>query len=52
MMRAVSFAALSMLFLACTPAAAEPPFYGLAKAKDGDSLMVAQREVRLFGIVG
>lgn len=37
-------------FAACTPAAAAPPFYGLAQAKDGDSLMVGNREVRLFGI--
>ena len=26
------------------------PFYGVARAKDGDSLMVGAREVRLFGI--
>ena len=25
-------------------------FYGLAHSKDGDSLMVGNREVRLFGI--
>jgi endonuclease YncB( thermonuclease family) len=30
--------------------AAAAPFYGLAQAKDGDSLMVGQTEVRLFGI--
>ena len=35
---------------ACSPAAAEPPFHGLGQSKDGDSLMVGQREVRLFGI--
>ena len=35
---------------ACTPAAAAPPFSGLGQAKDGDSLMVGQTEVRLFGI--
>lgn len=35
---------------ACTPASAEPPFSGLGQAKDGDSLMVGSREVRLFGI--
>ena len=40
----------AILLLACTPAAAEPPYFGLAQAKDGDSLMVGQREVRLFGI--
>jgi endonuclease YncB( thermonuclease family) len=40
---------LGAAFAACTPAAAEP-FSGLAQAKDGDSLMVGQREVRLFGI--
>ena len=31
-----------------TPASAEPPFYGLGKSKDGDSLMVGTREVQLF----
>ena len=35
---------------ACTPASAEPPVSGLGRAKDGDSLMVGQTEVRLFGI--
>lgn len=34
----------------CTPASAQPHFTGLAQAKDGDSLMVGQREVRLSGI--
>ncbi len=29
---------------------AEQPFYGLGRSKDGDSLMVGNREVRLFGI--
>lgn len=39
-----------ILLTACTPASAEPPFSGLGKAKDGDSLMVGNREVRLFGV--
>ena len=44
-----------MLFVGVTSAgtscaAAELSFSGLAQAKDGDSLMVGQREVRLFGI--
>ena len=32
---------------ACTPASAEPPLYGLGQAKDGDSLMVGDKEVRV-----
>jgi endonuclease YncB( thermonuclease family) len=40
----------AMALLACAPAAAEPPFFGVGKAKDGDSLIVGPREVRLFGI--
>jgi endonuclease YncB( thermonuclease family) len=39
-----------VLLLACTAASAEPTFSGIARAKDGDSLMVGEREVRLFGI--
>jgi endonuclease YncB( thermonuclease family) len=44
-----------MLFMgvagaAASCASAQPSFSGLAQAKDGDSLMVGQREVRLFGI--
>lgn len=39
----------SVIFLLAAPAAAAP-FYGLARAKDGDSLIVGTREVRLFGI--
>jgi endonuclease YncB( thermonuclease family) len=46
-MRFLIFAAL----IVATPcAAATAPFYGLAQAKDGDSLMIDDREVRLFGI--
>ena len=41
---------LALALTACTPAAAAAPFYGVAQAKDGDSLMVGNREVRLFGI--
>ncbi len=33
-----------------TAPASAAPFSGIARAKDGDSLMVGQREVRLFGI--
>ena len=42
--------------LAMTPAFAgqpsqtEPHFHGIGRAEDGDSLMVGNREVRLFGI--
>ena len=39
-----------LILSACTPASAEPTVYGLGRAKDGDSLMVGQTEVRLFGI--
>lgn len=46
-----TYGALAILCVsACTPASAEPPFSGLGRAKDGDSLMVGSREVRLFGI--
>ena len=38
------------LVTACTPADAQPTITGLAQAKDGDSLTVGSREVRLFGI--
>lgn len=47
LMRCVIFLAA----LVATPCvAAESPFFGIAQAKDGDSLMVGEREVRLFGI--
>lgn len=46
-----------LLFLAATaalymsgPARAQSQFDGFARAKDGDSLMVSDKEVRLFGI--
>ena len=35
---------------ACTPAAADQLISGTGRAKDGDSLMVGQTEVRLFGV--
>lgn len=38
------------LLTACTAADAEPTLTGLARAKDGDSLTVGNREVRLHGI--
>jgi endonuclease YncB( thermonuclease family) len=47
---AIYLLATALAVVGCTPASAESPFYGLAQAKDGDSLMVGQREVRLFGI--
>lgn len=37
------------LLLTHTPASAAP-FYGIARAQDGDSLTVGDREVHLFGI--
>ena len=36
------------LLTPCTPASAAPTVYGTGQAKDGDSLMVGQTEVRLF----
>ena len=40
-----------MLAIALSPIPAQAaPFYGIARAKDGDSLMVGETEVRLFGI--
>ena len=41
--------ALSLFFLlltACAPAAAQAPVHGTAQAKDGDCLMVGDKEVR------
>lgn len=34
----------------CSAAASSETFWGIGQAKDGDSLMVGSREVRLFGI--
>ena len=48
-MRHYTFA-LAMLAMSAAPAHAEAPVYGLGHAKDGDSLMVGDTEVRLFGI--
>src|SRR5690242_19188152 len=42
--------ASAIVLLACTPATAAPTFAGIARAIDGDSLTVGEREVRLFGI--
>lgn len=39
-----------MIVTAVASPAHAAPFYGIARAKDGDSLMVGSREVRLFGI--
>lgn len=41
---------LGFALVSCSPAAAAGSFFGLGQAKDGDSLMVGNREVRLFGI--
>ena len=41
---------LALLISACTPAAAQQAIYGTGHAKDGDSLIVGDKEVRLFGI--
>jgi endonuclease YncB( thermonuclease family) len=41
---------LAVFLTACAPAAAQAPLYGTAQAKDGDSLIVGDKEVRLFGI--
>jgi endonuclease YncB( thermonuclease family) len=46
-MKQVSFVALIIL---AGPAAAQSAIYGTGHAKDGDSLMVGDTEVRLFGI--
>lgn len=46
-MKYLSFAALVIL---AGPAAAAPAVYGTGHPKDGDSLMVGDTEVRLFGI--
>jgi endonuclease YncB( thermonuclease family) len=48
-LRRVRFLLLTSL-AACTPAAGQSSFTGTARAIDGDSLMVGQTEVRLFGI--
>ena len=37
-------------FLAASPTLAQAPVFGTGQAKDGDSLMVGDKEVRLFGI--
>lgn len=37
-----------LLATACTPSHAQSSLTGLAQAKDGDSLTVSSREVRLF----
>jgi endonuclease YncB( thermonuclease family) len=43
---------LSVLLLLCTPvaAAAQQLVLGIGRAKDGDTLLVGEREVRLFGV--
>lgn len=38
--------ATGFLSLSCTPAAAQQAVYGTGHAKDGDSLMVGDKEVR------
>ncbi len=39
-----------LVFASCSAAASSETFWGIGQAKDGDSLMVGSREVRLFGI--
>ena len=46
-MKRLAFAALLVL---AGPVAAQAPVWGVGKAKDGDSLMADDTEVRLFGI--
>lgn len=50
MIRSVATAACVIVMTAWSPAAAQSGTSGIARAKDGDSLMVGQTEVRLFGI--
>ena len=45
----INCTAVLLAFLA-SPAFAQAPVFGAGQAKDGDSLMVGAREVRLFGI--
>jgi len=40
----------AVYFAGLGPAASAAPFYGIGRAGDGDSFMVGDREVRLFGI--
>jgi endonuclease YncB( thermonuclease family) len=42
--------AFYLALLCSAPAAAQAPVYGTGRAKDGDSLMAGNTEVRLFGI--
>lgn len=49
-MKQLFFLASMSALVGCAPAAAEAPFSGIGKAKDGDSLLIGTREVRLFGI--
>ena len=49
-MRLLFLALASAATSACAPAGATSTFSGIARAMDGDSLMVGEREVRLFGI--
>lgn len=50
MMRLLSLTAVAAVLFASGPAGAQSQFNGPARAKDGDSLMVGDREVRLFGV--
>jgi endonuclease YncB( thermonuclease family) len=49
MIRSICVAAVAALSVS-NPAFAQTPFSGAARAKDGDSLMVGNKEVRLFGV--
>ena len=44
-----AWATLAVIFT-CREAAAQQPISGMGRAKDGDSLMVGETEVRLFGV--
>ena len=49
MTRLACVAAVAALFVSAS-AGAQSPFSGAARAKDGDSMMVGVKEVRLFGV--
>jgi endonuclease YncB( thermonuclease family) len=50
MMRLLPLTAAAAVLFASGPAGAQSQFNGPGRAKDGDSLMVGDREVRLFGV--
>ncbi len=48
--RSARFLLAGLALSTCSAAASSETFWGIGQAKDGDSLMVGSREVRLFGI--